>query len=71
MSGSTKMHREGPAWQGNNTGRGSEPARTSKTGHRVEGTHISGEDDWGRKGLKSSARDKSSASRGPGRKNPY
>ena len=56
--GKSKKFREGPGWQGMNTNRGDESAYSTGGGVKAEGTHQSGPEDYGRKGMKHSARSK-------------
>jgi hypothetical protein len=53
--GRSKTYRGKPGWQGNNTNRGAETAYSKGNVANPEGTHMSGESDWGRKGAKSGA----------------
>lgn len=61
--GSSKTFRQGPNWQGVNTNRGAESSYSKGDIVKPEGTHMSGNDDHGRKGAK--GRDKSSSGRAP------
>ena len=56
--GSSKTFRKSPGWAENITPRGKySPSKGSKSS--AEGTHQSGENDWGRKGMSNIARKKS------------
>jgi len=50
--GMSKTYKGSPGWQGNNTGRGKESKYTSHPVAKMEGTHMSGEGEHGRKGSK-------------------
>lgn len=62
--GTSKSYKEGPGWEDRNTpGADSKISKGSKSA--AEGTHMSGEDDWGRKGMSNTARKKSSSGETP------
>lgn len=67
--GSSKNYTGKPGWQGNNTARGKESKYTSTPVARMEGSHMSGENESGRKGTKA-GKGKSGTFSGPKKRSP-
>jgi len=64
--GKSKSYREGPSWQSNNTGRGTESYSRADIPVKVEGTLMSGSEPSPRGGKSlAQARNRSTSSRGP------
>ena len=64
--GASKTYKGKPAWRGDHSNRGKEPKITSAPVAKMEGTHMSGDGEYGRKGAKSGA-GKSGTFSGPAR----